>query len=72
MDRKRQEEYLRKMAQVHPFFELFYVTDERGRQVTSNISASANLNASYGNDGFQMDWSKRPWFVGAKDRWGAT
>jgi len=67
MNRSRQEEFLRQMARVYPYFELFYVTDERGRQVTSNIQASGESSASYGTDGYQMDWSRRPWFIGAKE-----
>ena len=67
MNRARQEEFLRQMAREHPYFELFYVTDERGKQVTSNIHASRETSTSYGNDGYLMDWSRRPWFIGARD-----
>jgi hypothetical protein len=70
MDRARQENYLRSMAKSHPFIELLYITDDRGQQVTSNISAAANVRGSYGSDGYRMDWSRRPWFRGARDSGG--
>jgi methyl-accepting chemotaxis protein len=66
MERTMQEAFLKKMANTYPFIELLYITNEQGRQITSNISATDGFATSYGNDGFQMDWSKRPWFIGAK------
>ena len=67
LNRSRQEAFLGEMARRYPFIELLYITDERGIQVTSNISTSSGLTTSYGNDGCQMDWSSRPWFIAAKD-----
>jgi hypothetical protein len=62
--RRRQEELMRVFVRGHPAFELVYITDPRGRQVTSNISAD-DFRAAYGTDGFGSDWSERPWFKGA-------
>lgn len=60
--RETMEQTLRQLAARRNFLELLYVTDERGRQVTSNIFTGQDLQASYGSDGFGMDWSARPWF----------
>lgn len=66
MERNRQEAFLKKMTSSYPFIELLYITDENGRQITSNISAAGGFSTTYGNDGFHMNWSNRPWFIGAK------
>ncbi|HVY69021.1 MAG TPA: methyl-accepting chemotaxis protein [Verrucomicrobiae bacterium] len=63
-DRDRQEGFLRNFITNHPAFELLYVTDTRGRQVTRNIG-TADFKAAYGTDGLGADWSGRPWFQGA-------
>lgn len=64
MDRGRQEDLLRRTVSRHSFLELLYVTDLQGRQTTSNIFADDGIATSYGSDGFNMDWSQRPWFIG--------
>ncbi|WP_173202198.1 methyl-accepting chemotaxis protein [Geobacter sp. SVR] len=71
MERRRQEICLRQMLHTHPFIELLYVTDAHGRQITSNIGGDSDGSASYGSDGFGMDWSNRPWFTGAKGSMGS-
>jgi methyl-accepting chemotaxis protein len=38
-------------------FELFYLTDEKGRQLTSNMWHDGREDA----DAYGKDWSKRPW-----------
>ncbi len=70
MSRGLQERELFTAAQRNPYVELFYITDANGRQVTSNISTSS-IATSYGNNGFGMDWSNRPWFREVKES-GAT
>jgi len=72
LERGRQERALREAGARHHYVELFYVTDATGRQITSNIATDpAAVNASYGNDGFGMNWGDRPWFRGARES-GAT
>lgn len=68
MNRGLQEQEMRAATKRHPYVELLYITDANGRQITSNISTSSHaVSTSYGNDGFGMDWSNRPWFKGARD-----
>jgi methyl-accepting chemotaxis protein len=62
MQRDALEKAMRQLATRCGYLELLYVTDNRGRQITGNIFASNAVQASYGNDGYGMDWSKRPWF----------
>ncbi len=62
MQRDLVENILRQQANGCGYLELLYVTDQRGRQITSNIFAGHAVQASYGSDGFDMDWSQRPWF----------
>ncbi|MGE4542625.1 MAG: methyl-accepting chemotaxis protein [Pedobacter sp.] len=62
MQRDLVENILRQQAHRCGYLELLYVTDNRGRQVTSNIFAGHAVQASYGSDGCDMDWSQRPWF----------
>ena len=64
LDREQLERELSATIQSHPYFELFYVTDAQGRQITSNISSSGKDGSAVGRD-----WSQRPWFLHAsKDR----
>lgn len=51
---------------AHAFFELLYVTDTHGRQITANV-ADKNFRASYGGNGCGADWSGREWFRRARD-----
>jgi len=65
MERTRQENRLRLAAGQDPCLELLYITDAQGRQVTSNIFAEEGTATAYDSDGHNMDWSRRPWFLGA-------
>jgi len=67
-DRDNMESSLRQMIADCGFLELLYVTDGRGRQTTSNIFDSRTMQASYGSDGYNMDWSQRPWFQDVMDK----
>ncbi|RJR32632.1 MAG: hypothetical protein C4567_18330 [Deltaproteobacteria bacterium] len=67
MTRGRQEAFLRKTMHHYPFFELCYVTDAGGVQVTDNISNNG-FHAAYGSTGFGKNWSTRPWFTEAMNR----
>jgi len=68
--RERMEAFLRQVVERHPFLELIYVTDARGRQITDNI-APRGFMAAYGQSGFGRDWAGRPWFRGALEGRGA-
>jgi len=61
MNRPRQEAFLRRVLQDYPFFEICYVTNHQGVQVTDNISSNG-FQAAYGSTGFGKSWSSRPWF----------
>lgn len=63
--RHSMENALRQLAGRCNFLELLYVTDGSGRQLTSNIFSSNAVQATYGSDGYDMDWSQRPWFQDA-------
>ncbi|MFH1057144.1 MAG: methyl-accepting chemotaxis protein [Pseudomonadota bacterium] len=66
LERGRMEAFMRQVAGRHSFFELLYVTDAQGRQVTDNIS-NGRFQASYGSTGFGQNWAGRPWFQGAME-----
>lgn len=66
MDRQRQEDFLRRVVRSYPFFEICYVTDARGVQITDNVSSNG-FQAAYGSTGFGKTWSHRPWFTEAVD-----
>jgi len=57
-DQGRMERYLSGQIRRYSWVELLYLTDEKGRQLTGNISASKIDPAVKGKD-----WSKRPWFL---------
>jgi len=67
MSRPRQEAFLRRVQRDYPFFELCYVTNASGFQVTDNIAANG-FQTAYGSTGFGKNWSKRPWFAEAINR----
>ncbi len=63
MERFQIESYLRRTAVDLPIFELFYVTDREGCQVTANVWTD-------GRDGHNRvgsTWSDRPWFTEVRD-----
>lgn len=55
---EKMEAFLSAQLGTHPWVELLYVTDVRGRQVTGNVSTSGVDPAVRGKD-----WSARPWFA---------
>ncbi len=63
MKRPNLERFMRDLVARYPFFELVYVTDARGRQVTANIARPGTPGA--GEQALGRDWSSRPWFSGA-------
>lgn len=60
-----QERRMRSFIARHTEFELLYVTDWTGRQVTRNVGGD-DFEAVYKTNGLGSDWSARPWFVGAR------
>ncbi|MEJ2060166.1 MAG: methyl-accepting chemotaxis protein [Gammaproteobacteria bacterium] len=66
MQRTVMESALRQALTRHEFFELLYVTDGRGRQVSDNI-AGEGFTAGYGGTGHGQDWSDREWFRHASE-----
>ena len=58
--RDRVERELERWLAAHRHFELVYVTDGKGRQVTDNI-ASRDGRIRH-EAGFAKDWADRPWF----------
>lgn len=63
-DRSRIEPILEEAIRRCPFFDLFYLTDARGRQITRNVS-SRHSDPEDGMAALDKDWSKRPWFTNA-------
>lgn len=63
MKRPGLEHFMRDLVKRYDFFELAYVTDARGRQVTANIARPGTPGA--GEHALGRDWSNRPWFTGA-------
>ena len=63
-ERDRQEGAMRRALRENAFLELLYITDEKGKQIVSNIGGEvtdyAEDRAAYGTD-----WASRPWFTGA-------
>ncbi len=57
LHREQLEATLHALLPQHPHFELLYVTDAKGRQVISNLSAGGREESVIGRD-----WSRRPWF----------
>ncbi len=57
---------LREALRRHPFFELLYLVDGAGIQVSDNI-APAGFTAAYEGKGRGQDWSERLWFRRARD-----
>ncbi|WP_231117151.1 methyl-accepting chemotaxis protein [Pseudodesulfovibrio alkaliphilus] len=65
-ERSRMEDALRRVLKANDFLELLYVTDEKGRQLVSNMGGKV---AGYGEDAgaFGSHWASRPWFSGAME-----
>ena len=58
--RDRVERELERWLAAHRHFELVYVTDGHGRQITDNIASREGRIRH--EEGFAKDWSARPWF----------
>lgn len=69
MNKEAQETRMRRAIEENGFFELFYITNANGIQITSNI-APAGFQANYGSSGEGKDWSQRPWYLGAIEKNG--
>lgn len=63
MKRSSLEQFMGDLMRRYDFFELAYVTDARGRQVTANIARPGMPGA--GEHALGRNWSARPWFTGA-------
>jgi methyl-accepting chemotaxis protein len=66
LERRAAESAMRAALGRHPFFELLYLTDARGLQISDNVAADG-FTASYGNSGYGQDWSSREWFRRASE-----
>ncbi|MEO6002784.1 MAG: methyl-accepting chemotaxis protein [Opitutus sp.] len=64
--RAQVEHAIEPFLRAHPYFELGYVTDARGRQITDNL-ISAQGKVTHNPAGLGRDWSDRPWFSAALD-----
>ena len=58
--RNEYESAMRNSVRSARIFELLYLTDAKGRQISSNIWSDGREDASV----YGKDWSKRPWFCG--------
>ena len=71
VDRRPQaEEEIGSFLREHSYFELGYMTDAAGRQVTDNL-ASCDGQITHDSSGRNRDWSGRPWFREALSATGA-
>jgi len=66
MHRSSIENYLKMLIQKYDIFELLYVTNESGIQITDNIGREG-FKAQYGSTGYGENWSNRIWFTQVKD-----
>ena len=64
--RAQVEHAIEPFLRAHPYFELGYVTDARGRQITDNLVSSQG-KVTHDPAGLGRDWSDRPWFHAALD-----
>lgn len=67
--RDRVEPLLIRAIQAFSFFDLLYVTDATGRQITRNIGQNYSDPRS-GEDSLGKDWSARPWLRNALEHDG--
>jgi len=66
LQRRDLEAAMQRDLQRHPFFELLYVTDDAGMQITDNV-APPGFTARYNGSGHGQDWSGRDWFRRARE-----
>lgn len=60
-DRAALEALLARWLAAHPSFELLYVTDAAGRQITANLGRRDDVVVA-DTTAFGRDWRDRPWF----------
>jgi hypothetical protein len=66
IDRRTQlEGAMERWLRSHAYFELAYVTDASGRQLTDNLCAHDG-EVTHDRAGFGRDWSDRPWYLQAR------
>ncbi len=70
-DRDRLERAIESWLETHTYFELAYVTDWRGRQITDNLACREG-QVSHDRTGFGRDWSRRPWYLEARSQTGVS
>ncbi|WP_285906154.1 methyl-accepting chemotaxis protein [Pseudodesulfovibrio pelocollis] len=65
-ERASMEGTMRRALKANDFLELLYITDEKGRQLVSNLGGKVT---GYGEDAGAVgsQWSTRPWFTGAME-----
>jgi methyl-accepting chemotaxis protein len=64
LDRSRMEAAMRRGMKANDFLELIYITDEKGRQLVSNIGGRV-MDYAEDKTAFGSNWATRPWFTGA-------
>jgi isopropylmalate/homocitrate/citramalate synthase len=62
MEPALQEPRLEQIEQQNPFIQFLYVTDDKGRKITRNITRPED-RAKYEQIGSEMDYSNREWFI---------
>jgi methyl-accepting chemotaxis protein len=63
-DRTRMEAAMRRGIKANDFLELVYITDEKGRQMVSNMGGRV-MDYAEDKTAFGSNWATRPWFTGA-------
>lgn len=67
--RTQLEAAMERWLRSQPCFELAYVTDANGRQLTDNL-CSRDGHVTHDRAGYGRDWSERPWYLQARARHG--
>jgi isopropylmalate/homocitrate/citramalate synthase len=62
MEPASQEVLLEKVEHENPFIQFLYVTDDKGRKITRNITRPED-RAKYETIGSEIDYSNREWFI---------
>jgi len=65
-DRASMEEAMRRALRANEFLELLYITDEKGRQLVSNMGGRVT-GYSEDRNAYGSSWASRPWFTGAME-----
>jgi methyl-accepting chemotaxis protein len=58
------EAAMRRGIKANDFLELVYITDEKGRQMVSNMGGRV-MDYAEDKTAFGSNWATRPWFTGA-------